>query len=122
MSKFFKSFFRLKEKVNNNNIDEKAKEGFKINVKGQRVLENPDGVGFNNYNHDYMHKTDKGTPMLNMRTRIKVWGAMGFTIVYFYLCYKLIRYRLKADDLDIMEREVNEEFRLKLKVEEFNKK
>jgi hypothetical protein len=38
--------------------------------------------------------------------------------VYFYATYKLIRYRLKADDLDLMEREVNEEFKIKTKINE----
>lgn len=119
MSSIFKNFFKLKEKVNNTG-EEQIREGFKVNVKGQRVIENNDGVGINKYNTDNMQKKDKGPPMLNMRTRIKVWGALFGVGVYFYLCYKLIKFRLKADDLDLMEREVNEEYKLKLKINEFN--
>ena len=56
MSKCLESFFKSKEKINSeSNIDEKVKEGFQINVKGQRVLENPDGARFNNYNHDKLY-------------------------------------------------------------------
>ena len=121
MSNIFKRIFKLKDKINITTIDEQAKEGFKVNVKGQRVVDNHDGVGLNKYNIDYMNKKDKGPPMLNMRTRIKVWGALFSVGVYFYLCYRLIKFRLKSDDLDLMEREVNEEFKLKLKLDEFNK-
>ncbi len=119
MSKIFKKIFGFKEKVNNQNIDEGSKEVFKVNLKGQRVLENQEG-GLNRYNMDHINKKEQGPPMLNMRTRIKVWGALFGTGIYFYLCYKLIKFRLKADDLDLMEREVNEEFKLKLKINEFN--
>ncbi len=118
MSSIFKKIFKLKEKVNNGS-DEQATEGFKVNVKGQRIIENNDSVGLNKYNIDNLQKKDKGPPMLNMRTRIKVWGALFGVGIYFYLCYKLIKFRLKADDLDLMEREVNEEYKLKLKINEF---
>ncbi len=121
MSKLFKQLFRIKEKVNSQTIDEQAKEGFKVNVKGQRVLENQDGVGLNKYNLDYMSKKDKGPPMLSMRTRIKVWGSLFGVVGYFYFCYRLIKFRLKSDDLDLMEREISEEYKLKLKIDEFNK-
>jgi len=121
MSSFLKKVFKIKEKVNSQNIDDQAREGFKVNLKGQRVLDNQDGVGLNKYNLDYMNKKDKGPPMLNFRTRIKVWGALFSVGLYFYLCYRLIRFRLNADDLDLMEREVNEEYNLKLKIDEFNK-
>ena len=121
MSNLFRKIFKLKEKVNNQTIDEQAREGFKVNVKGQRVVENQDGVGLNRYNLDYMSKKDKGPPMLNMRTRLKVWGALFGVGVYFYLCYRLIKFRLKSDDLELMEREVNEEYKLKMKINEFNK-
>lgn len=121
MSNLFKKVFKLKDKINSQNIDEQARGDFKVNVKGQRVMENTDGVGLNKYNIDHMNKKDKGPPMLSMRTRIKVWGALIGVGVYFYLCYRLIKFRLKADDLDLMEREVNEEYKLKLKIDEFNK-
>ncbi len=121
MSNFFKKVFKLNDKINKQNIDEQARGDFKVNVKGQRVMENSDGVGVNKYNFDNMNKKDKGPPMLSMSTRIKVWGALFGVGVYFCFCYKLIKYRLKADDLDLMEREVNEEYKLKLKIDEFNK-
>jgi len=121
MSNLFKRVFKLKDKLSDQNIDEQARGDFKVNVKGQRVMENSDGVGLNKYNSDYMSKKDKGPPMLSMRTRIKVWGAFFGIGLYFYLCYKLIKFRLKSDDLDLMEREANEEYKLKLKIDEFNK-
>lgn len=121
MSNFFKTAFKLKDKINNQNTDEQARGNFKVNVKGQRVMENSDGVGLNKYNLDYMSKKDRGPPMLSMRTRLKVWGSLLGVGVYFYLCYRLIKFRLKADDLDLMEREVSEEYKLKLKIDEFNK-
>lgn len=121
MSNIFKKVFKIKDNLNSQNTDEQAKGDFKVNVKGQRVMENTDGVGLNKYNLDYMNKKDKGPPMLSMRTRIKVWGALLGVGVYFYLCYRLIKFRLKADDLDLMEREVNDEYKLKLKIDKFNK-
>lgn len=66
-------------------------------------------------------RSNSVTPMLNSKIRFKVWGYVGLFGVYVWLMYKLIIYRLKADDLEIMEREVKEEFEIKKKVKEFTK-
>ena len=43
-----------------------------------------------------------------------------FMIVgWFGSCYKLISYRLKSDDLELMEREVYEELKMKKDVERY---
>jgi hypothetical protein len=98
-----------------------ATEGIKINMKGQRVNHNIESnFGMSTFDTE-MQGIEKGPPMLNMRTRVKVWGALFCAGLYFYLCYRLIIFRLKADDLDLMEREVNEEFKLKTKLKELNK-
>jgi hypothetical protein len=118
----FTKFLNFKNKVNSASPSEKmAQEGIKINIKGQRVQQVMDNSNLNVSAMD-LDMREKGPPMLNMKTRIKVWGALGLAGVYFYLCYKLIIYRLKADDLDLMEREVNEEFKLKRKLKEINSK
>jgi hypothetical protein len=123
MSKVFKKFFDYKKNVNNTNknTENLNNEGFKMNIKGQRVAENFDGPNLNLANLDRdLYRKEKGPPMLNMQTRFRVWRALFGVGVYFYLCYRLILYRLKSDDLDLMEREVNEQFKLKKKVQEFN--
>lgn len=121
MSNFLGNFLKFKQKVNTsgaNKLKQKTQEDFKMNLKGQRVTQSTDGPGLD---FDIPIK-EKGPPMLNMRTRVKVWAALFGMGVYFYLCYKLIRFRLKADDLDLMEREVNEEYKLKMKLKEINNK
>lgn len=122
MSSYFQKLKNLKTQVNTPRNESLIKEGIKINIKGQRVAENIEGGPNLNISRldDDLYGRSKGPPMLNMRTRIKVWRAMFFVGLYFYLCYKLIIYRLKSDDLDLMEREVKEDFKLKRKVEELN--
>jgi hypothetical protein len=122
MSNFFNKFLNLKKKVNHGDKNEKmAQEGIKINIKGQRVHQAVDNTNLNVSALD-MDIREKGPPMLNMKTRMRVWGALSLAGVYFYLCYRLIIYRLKSDDLDLMEREVNEEFKLKTKLKEISTK
>ena len=41
---------------------------------------------------------------------------------WFFACFSLIAYRLRTDDLELMEREVYEELQMKKQVEEFMKK
>jgi hypothetical protein len=105
------SFFKTKEKKQNN-------EAIKMNVKGQRVSEGEGATMNASTLEKDLYRKSSGPPMLNMRTRIKIWGAMFGVGLYFYATYKLIRYRLNADDLDLMEREVNEEFKIKRKINE----
>ncbi len=124
MSKFLKKIFNFRNKVNSNSSksEKLSNEGIKINIKGQRVADSLDGPNLNLTHLDSdIFKKDRGPPMLNTRTRMKVWMAMGGVVLYFYLCYRLIIFRLKADDLDLMEREVNDEFKLKTKISKLNK-
>jgi hypothetical protein len=103
------SFFKSKKQNN---------DAIKMNVKGQRVMEG-EGASLNSSTLEKdLHKKNTGPQMLNMRTRLKVWGAMFGMCLYFYATYKFIRYRLKADDLDLMEREVNDEFKIRTKINE----
>ena len=118
MSSFFQNMLRTKNKIN---TEPSKTDGIKMNIKGQRVVQG-DGPNINPSTLDKdLYRRSSGPPMLNMRTRIKVWGGLGCFILYTYLTYRLILYRLKADDLDLMEREVYEDVIIKKKLEEFNK-
>ena len=92
-------------------------ENIKMNVKGQRVTNDTDGPNINLNTLDrQIYGKEKGPEMLETSIRKKVWFGLFCICLYFLFIYKLIRYRLHADDLDIMEREVNEEMRVKIKV------
>ncbi len=122
MSNIFQKIFSTKKGVkaakDSKNVDIHP---ITMNLKGQRVQSSFDSANFNiNLNEAEYAGKEKGPPMLNMRTRVKVWGAFLCVGVYFYLSYRLIIFRLKADDLDLMEREVNEEFKLKTKIKELD--
>jgi hypothetical protein len=119
MSTFFQSLLRTKNKINSDTSSKT--DGIKINVKGQRVVQG-DGPNIHSSTLDKdLYRRSSGPPMLNMRTRIKVWGALCGFILYTYLTYRLIMYRLKADDLDLMEREVYEDVIIKKKLDALNK-
>ena len=60
--------------------------------------------------------------MLPRRTRFKVWAALIGIVGWFASCFCLIAYRLRSDDLELMEREVYEELRMKKEVERFMQK
>ena len=57
--------------------------------------------------------------MLPRKQRFKVWGALMVLGAWFFGCYSLVSYRLKSDDLELMEREVYEELQKKKEVERF---
>ena len=57
--------------------------------------------------------------MLPRKTRFKVWGALFVLAAWFGGCYSLVAYRLKSDDLELMEREVYEELQKKKEVERY---
>ena len=54
--------------------------------------------------------------MLPRFQRFKVWFALLAIGGWFMGCYTLVAYRLKSDDLELMEREVYEELRMKKEV------
>ena len=66
-----------------------------------------------------MFAVDKGPRMLPRRARIRVWAALSGIFLWFYGCFRLVAYRLRSDDLELMEREVYEELRMKKEVERF---
>lgn len=57
--------------------------------------------------------------MLPRKQRFKVWGALLVLGGWFMGCYSLVAYRLKSDDLELMEREVYEELQKKKEVERY---
>ena len=122
MSKTFKNFMNKINKNSAPRTENFTKEGFKMNVKGQRVVENDSGPSLKMSSLDNeLYKKSKGPQMLSTKVRFKVWMMMFGVMVYFYVWYKLLLYRLKSDDLDLMEREVREEESIKRKVKELTK-
>ena len=69
-----------------------------------------------------MYEIEKGPRMLPRKTRFKVWAALTGLVSWFGMCFCLIAYRLRSDDLELMEREVYEELKMKKEVERFMKK
>ena len=57
--------------------------------------------------------------MLPRKQRFRVWFALIMIGGWFVGCFSLIAYRLKSDDLELMEREVYEELQKKKEVERF---
>ena len=108
---YFKSIFKSKMKVTDEHIQ--------LDIKGQQLNINP--KEFNQYTFKNDLKISKGPEMFNSKIRLKMWAYMGMFFVYCYLLSKLMLFRLKADDLDIMEKEVKSEFEIKRKLKDFNK-
>ena len=65
---------------------------------------------------------DKGPRMLPRAQRIKVWLALLAIGGWFVGCFSLVAYRLRSDDLELMEREVYEELKLKKEVQRFQER
>ena len=59
--------------------------------------------------------------MLTRKQRLMSWWGLCVICFWFGGCYRLISYRLRADDLELMEREVLEELSMKKDVERFIK-
>ena len=57
--------------------------------------------------------------MLPRQQRIRVWLALTAIGSWFVGCYMLVAYRLRSDDLELMEREVYEELKTKKEVQRF---
>lgn len=103
---FFKKYFIKKPKETNEHI--------KLTVKGQQmpIYQNE----YNQYTFKNTVKINRGPEMFNSKTRFKIWGYLGLFFLYCYLLSKLILYRLKADDLDLMEREIKDEYEIRRKI------
>ena len=69
-----------------------------------------------------LYGVDNGPRMLPRKIRFKVWGALLGLCFWFLSCFFLIAYRLRSDDLELMEREVYEELKMKKQVEKFMEK
>ena len=65
------------------------------------------------------YQIDRGPRMLPRKIRFKVWAALLVLGGWFLGCYSLVAYRLKSDDLELMEREVYEELQKKKEVERY---
>ena len=84
-----------------------------MDIKGQRInytgqLDVSQGALENQ-----LYGVDKGPRMLPRKVRFKVWGALTGLMLWFVSCFCLIAYRLRSDDLELMEREVYEELKMK---------
>ena len=60
-----------------------------------------------------MFEIERGPKMLPRKIRLKAWLALGTFVCYILGCFYLTKYRLRSDDLELMEREVYEELRMK---------
>ena len=59
--------------------------------------------------------------MLPRRQRFRAWGGLFMLSLWFSGCFFLISYRLRSDDLELMEREVYEDLAKKKEVEKLQK-
>ena len=91
----------------------------KTDIKGHRVRS--PSMGTTEISQAKMeqqtYKVDKGPRMMPRKERFKSWFALSVILGWFYFCYALLSYRLRADDLELMEREVYEELAKKKEVE-----
>ena len=66
-----------------------------------------------------LYALDHGPRMLPRTQRFKCWAALLGVGGWFGGCFALVAYRLRSDDLELMEREVYEELKIKKEVERF---
>mmetsp|Transcript_21188 Transcript_21188/g.18809 ORF Transcript_21188/g.18809 Transcript_21188/m.18809 type:complete len:156 (+) Transcript_21188:3-470(+) len=69
-----------------------------------------------------LFKMEGGPRMLQRKQRFKAWMGLGMVGVWFTSCFFLIQYRLRSDDLELMEREVYEDLAKKREVEKLQKR
>ena len=93
----------------------------KMNVKGQRqYAQNMSAPDLNPGTLErQQYGIDTGPRMLPRRQRLRVWLALTAIGGWFVGCFMLVAYRLRSDDLELMEREVYEELKLKKEVQRF---
>ena len=102
---------------------QKIKEDMpKMNVKGQKAYSSasdPGGI-YPEINQGAIERQfyglDTGPRMLPRAQRLKVWLALSAIGLWFTGCFSLVAYRLRSDDLELMEREVYEELKVKKEV------
>ena len=69
-----------------------------------------------------LYQLDRGPRMLPRKQRFKVWSALLLLGGWFLGCYALVAYRLRSDDLELMEREVYDELQKKKEIERFQQR
>ena len=93
----------------------------RMNVKGQRQYDrsmtSPE-VNLGTIERQ-LYAVDRGPRMLPRAQRFKVWVALSAIGGWFVGCFALVAYRLRSDDLELMEREVYEELKMKKEVQRF---
>ena len=96
----------------------------KMNVKGQRQYDkNMSSPEVNQGTIErQLYAIDKGPRMLPRRQRFRVWMALMAIGGWFVGCFALVAYRLRSDDLELMEREVYEELKMKKEVQRFQER
>lgn len=67
-----------------------------------------------------LYRLDTGPKMLPRKQRGKVWMAMGVFSLWIGGCWSLLSYRLRSDDLELMEREVYDDLAKKKEVDRMN--
>ena len=90
-----------------------------VNLKGHKVHNQTHPESSPGSIERHLYSLDKGPRMLPRKQRFKVWMALSVLGGWFVGCYSLVAYRLKSDDLELMEREVYEELQKKKEVERF---
>ena len=96
----------------------------RMNVKGQRQYDRSMTSPEVNQGtiERQLYAVDKGPRMLPRAQRFKVWMALTAIGGWFVGCYALVAYRLRSDDLELMEREVYEELKMKKEVQRFQER
>ena len=91
----------------------------KIDIKGNKITYGGNLDVSQGAIERQMFEMEQGPRMLDRRTRFRVWTALLCIGGWFVACFYLIAYRLRSDDLELMEREVYEELKMKKQVQEF---
>ena len=102
----------------------------KINVKGHKAFGKVHGRGQTHIHPDVsqgamerqLFANEKGPRMLPRAQRFKVWFALTAIGGWFVGCFALVAFRLRSDDLELMEREVYEDLKVKKEVERFQER
>ena len=94
-----------------------------INVKGEKVFSSKESGRTPDISmgaiERQLYANEKGPRMLPRRQRLKAWLALTGIGGWFFACFCLVAYRLRSDDLELMEREVYEELKMKKEVKRF---
>ena len=87
-----------------------------IDIKGNKINYSGDLNVSQGAFERQQYAIELGPRMLPRRTRFKAWAALIGIGGWFAMCFTLIACRLRSDDLELMEREVYEELKMKKEV------